>query len=291
MLGRFYYSIGKFREAERFFTEVIDQRRTDHRFVYDRFRLLAESGQWENALVDLAATQAADPYNEGIYEHRRALILLHQERHAACRTLCQTILSRKTPRHVPSDYWAAWTLAVVPYHFENYDRAQGIAQHFSAAQPQQWFYAAIQGAVLFRAGQYQDATEWLLTADRLCEPGTSYPPPPYIWNFLAMALQAVDQPDEARQWLQRAEQWTDEATRTHDAITRLEWLGPHDSSAKGWNRSGEFEMKPLYWNQRLTLQLLRREAGQIVSDSRQPDETSMPESVLPEHENVNATTR
>ena len=57
-----------------------------------------------------------------------------------------------------------------------------------------------------------------------------------------MARQANGEPEEAKKWLGKAVEWTDEAFREYEEGTA-----------------------PLYWTRRLTLKLLREEAEAMIN--------------------------
>ena len=62
--------------------------------------------------------------------------------------------------------------------------------------------------------------------------------PAYTWYFLAMAHQALGHQEDARTWLDKANQWTEQV------------LGD--------------EEEPPSWKRRLTLKLLRDEANGLI---------------------------
>ena len=65
--------------------------------------------------------------------------------------------------------------------------------------------------------------------------------PAYTWFFLAMTHHRLGHAEEARQWLEKAVNWTKKETE-----------GKIEGAA------------PLSWNRRLTLEILRREAEQLI---------------------------
>jgi tetratricopeptide (TPR) repeat protein len=98
-------------------------------------------------------------------------------------------------------------------------------------------------AVLYRAGQFEKAIQRLTEADQLVEePNPSLKSSPaYTWYFLAMAHHKLGHDAEAKDWLDRANEWTDKLLREHEEGTTT-----------------------LTWNRRLTLKLLREEAVELM---------------------------
>ena len=72
----------------------------------------------------------------------------------------------------------------------------------------------------------------------------------YTWFFLAMTHHRLGRTDEARHWLEKGIQATEEAMQP-----------PAGSPEKSRNTTATI---PLSWNRKLTLQLLRREAEQMI---------------------------
>jgi len=68
--------------------------------------------------------------------------------------------------------------------------------------------------------------------------------------YLAMAHHRLGHAEEARRWLEKAIQGTEEALRS-----------PSQTLGKSGNQSGVISPN---WNRRLTLGLLRREAEQLI---------------------------
>jgi tetratricopeptide (TPR) repeat protein len=106
--------------------------------------------------------------------------------------------------------------------------------------------STVRGAILYRAGQFEEAVEQLTKASNLIEDSQDGPhtPPAYAWYFLAMAHHAAGNSDEAASWLRKAAQWTDQVLE---------------------NRAKDDNAPP--WNRRLTLQLLCREAEALIGSA------------------------
>ena len=96
------------------------------------------------------------------------------------------------------------------------------------------------GAILFRAGRHDEAIARLTELDRRRETadGDVQSSPAYTWYFLAMAHQKAGNADQAREYLNKANQSTDKALAD--------------------------EENPPAWDRRATLELLRKEAEALL---------------------------
>jgi tetratricopeptide (TPR) repeat protein len=100
-------------------------------------------------------------------------------------------------------------------------------------------YAMTLAAALYRANRFGEAIQRLNEVNaglpQAATKTTAYSPA-YTWFFLAMAHHRLGHREEARRWLDKAIQRTEQETRNES----------------------------LHWNRRVTLQLLRREAEELV---------------------------
>jgi hypothetical protein len=131
-------------------------------------------------------------------------------------------------------HFTAWTCALVPDAVDDLVPALALAERARDEQPKDPMAVQTFGALLYRAGRFEEAVAQLGEADRLPEgPRTS---PAYGRNFLAMAQHALGYHGEARR--------------------RLEEVNAQADRALG---------ETLAWNRRLTFQLLRREAEALLA--------------------------
>jgi Tfp pilus assembly protein PilF len=124
------------------------------------------------------------------------------------------------------------------------------AEKALAADPHNFDRLTALGALLYRAGRFEEAARRLREADAAFQkahrPASTIA---YTWLFLALAQARLGHPDQARQWLAKAV----------GEIDRSQAEPAKDPSARTWNR-------------RLSLGLFRREAEALLGreDRRSP---------------------
>jgi tetratricopeptide (TPR) repeat protein len=128
---------------------------------------------------------------------------------------------------------------LAPNAVEDLGQAVNLAEQGAGRDDKNDQYLNTLGAVLYRAGRFDEAVRQLsaLTSTweqgRKLSTGTS---PGYTWFFLAMAHHQLGQADEAKSWFDKA-------------VERAE---------------KEMQSEPV-WNRRLTLQLLRKESESLIN--------------------------
>jgi tetratricopeptide (TPR) repeat protein len=139
---------------------------------------------------------------------------------------------------------AAFVCVLSPHAVADPLRPLRLAKKALALRPQEAGIRTTLGAALYRAGQF-DAAIRQLSKNLVHAPqgGT-----PEDWLFLALAHHALSHPDRAQQYLLRAQ-------RRLDAAAEL--------------KPDAFSYVPAYWDRRLELQFLRREAEALLA--RKPD--------------------
>jgi tetratricopeptide (TPR) repeat protein len=136
----------------------------------------------------------------------------------------------------------ATTCSVAPEAVADLVRPLRLAEKALALHPEdQWSHESL-GRILYRAGRYEGAVTRLGEAvEILNKTGNAW-----HWLFLAMAHHHLGHADEARSWLRKAGEWLDQEL-------------PKPSGVGGsW----------LSWDQRVELQLLRREAEALIQEGR-----------------------
>jgi len=116
-----------------------------------------------------------------------------------------------------------------------------------ASDPKNGAYLNTLGAVLYRAGRFDEA------AERLAEAETAYQATPdpsgsiiYSWLFLAMTHHHLGHTEPAREWLAKAAE-------------RIEQTGHGESRDAGTGA----------WNRKLAILLLRREAEKLLGGNQE----------------------
>ncbi|MBA4066386.1 MAG: hypothetical protein C0501_22265 [Isosphaera sp.] len=134
---------------------------------------------------------------------------------------------------------AAWVCALRPEAVADYDRLAAAALACARADPRSYPFARSYGAVLYRAGKFDEAVKQLDAARRL-RPD----PSPAVWLFLAMALHQTGD-KAAADWLDKAKAWVDDARKP-----------------AGGGRPSRWDALP--WQERAALEVLVKEAEGLV---------------------------
>jgi WD40 repeat protein len=146
----------------------------------------------------------------------------------------------------------AWTCALAPQSVDDWSGVLRLAERAVTGNPNAWAWIELKtlGMGLCRAGRDEEAIETLnrsIEAWRLHEARTNAPGAraaegvPSQWLVLAMCHHRLGHVEEARKWLQKADQWIDE---------KRESVG--------------FFGAEVEWPERLERQLLRREAEALI---------------------------
>lgn len=160
---------------------------------------------------------------------------------AACRTVLDCF-EKSDEREVLNQ--VAWTCAIGSDVIDDYRRVVKLTDRTMAGVDEPMHHLQnTRGAVLYRAGRFEDAAKQLeeAVADHW-KGGT-----PWDWFFLAMAHHRLGNTSDAQEWLDKAVAWMNE-----------------DHS-----QSSEDESRPeLGWDQQLELEILRQEAESLVKTRR-----------------------
>jgi serine/threonine protein kinase/Flp pilus assembly protein TadD len=221
----------------------------------------AERGEWAKAAADFskAAGLKDAPVNLPYY---RALLCLRAGDADGYRKICADMLKRWGT----SDSLTLWTCVLAPNAVGNPLALASGAAKTARTEPRPMQVANTLGAALYRAGRYDEAARQLTWANTLN-------PDPYrtslilTWFFLAMTHHHLGHALEAQQWLDKAIQATDRA------------LDPSAKPAASPARDATDPAGgiPPAWTRRLTLQLLRREAVELLNtQTREPERLPLP---------------
>jgi WD40 repeat protein/tetratricopeptide (TPR) repeat protein len=242
--GRAHAALGEWEQAVADYTKAGDLGADDWQAWVDRGLAHAELGQWDQAAAAYArAVELGATSDRVLSQH--ALLRLAAGDARGYRQACATMVERfgrtgnaKIANNV------AWVCSYAPDAVDDLAPVVRLAEQTAASHPKKYATLNTLGAVLYRAGRYDDAVRKLEEAVEAHPRGGA----PFDFLFLAMAHQRLKHREEAERWLGKAGQWLEQAeegTLTDPSI-RL----------------------PLFWIQRLELNLLRRDAESVLKEAR-----------------------
>lgn len=204
----------------------------------------AELGDSQEATADFAKAIEFET-DDSIHRYRQALTCLHLGDVTAYRRICADMLSKfGLEAKAESARWTVWTCALANDAVVDWKVPLQLAEKAVAENPKNFRTLNYHGAVLYRARQYQDSLQRLTEAEAAYQNDEKkLDLAVYNWLFLAMAYHRLGRVEEANQWHDKAVQWIDEQ------IQKSKETSP---------------VNPLPWNRCLTLQLFRREAGEVL---------------------------
>jgi WD40 repeat protein/tetratricopeptide (TPR) repeat protein len=206
------------------------------KILFRRGEAHAELGHWHQAVADFTKSSELERLNEQSL-CRQALAHLGAGDAEGYRKACAALLNRfGHTEYGNTANSVAWTCALVPGAVEDPAELVRLAEKAVASDPKQYNYLNTVAAVLCRAGKYEAAVERFGEALKAHGKGGTA----WDWLLLAVAHHHLGHTAEARQWLEKAVAWIDAESKP-----------------------------PLAWNDRLELQLLRREAEGLIH-AKQP---------------------
>jgi Flp pilus assembly protein TadD len=240
-LGKFLEDQARYKEADAELNEAIRLQPEHGWFWVLRGWAYADRGQWDKASADfIKAAECKEPHEEAWYS--RAMLHLRDGNLDGYRSMCSDVLER-------FGAGATWTCTLSPESGADPDRIVSLAENLLARSSRDHWHVNLLGAALYRAGRFEEAVTRLTEATELnCHPYRTNML--HTWFFLAMAHHRLGHAEEARRWLEKAVQGTDEALKSSG-----------ETLAKPGNQSGVIAPN---WSRRLTLGLLRREAEQSI---------------------------
>jgi tetratricopeptide (TPR) repeat protein len=195
-------------------------------------------GQFDKAAFDFAEAVELG-WNRAHNWYRKALAELGSGNVEKYRQSCATILERFGQTKEPyAAHWAAWTCVLAPNAVEDVGQAVKLAEQGAGRDDKSDRYVSTLGAILYRAGRFEQAVEQFSKLTDKWDAGKELPTrtsPAYTWFFMAMAHHRLGHPEEASTWLGKA-------------VERAEKEIASDAS----------------WNRKLTLRLLRTEAESMI---------------------------
>jgi WD40 repeat protein/Tfp pilus assembly protein PilF len=228
-----------------------------------RGHVFAQNGDWKNAAEDFAKAFELRP-GDSLLGYWSALSLLAAGELDRYRSACAQMLKRFGHRGDASTVqWMAWTCALGPDAASDLTQVVDAIKQLVASDPTSDRYRNTLGAVLYRAGHFQEAADELKrladTWEKRGEKPAHYSPA-YTWYFLAMAQHRLGHKDEAEAWVKKANRWSDEVFGEDDEV-------------------GDPQFS---WNRRLTSRILREEAESLdEADEAALSEPSKPVDTHP----------
>jgi Flp pilus assembly protein TadD len=198
-----------------------------------RANAYASVGRWNLAGADYARVVAWWPASS-VLQYAHALIQLARGDADGYRRTCAVLARHLGPEEAGLDREArriAATCALAPRALADVSRPVAVMEWAVARRPGRPDLLQTLGALLYRAGRFEEAAKRLDEAITVSAQG----PSPRNWLYLAMAHHHLGHRDEARRWLAKAVRWID---------------SPACAS--------------LPWQSRLELHLLRREAERLI---------------------------
>jgi serine/threonine protein kinase/WD40 repeat protein len=204
-----------------------------------RAQKLARSEHWKEAgeafeeAVASGAEHVDAHYARALFRQARGDQPAYSD---ACRQLLRMADAAQMVPHVANDI--AWTCSLGPGAVADYSSVIHLAEMAAAGGPSHSRLNTL-GAVLYRAGRFEEAARHLSQAVEIHGKGTELDA-----LFLAMAHQKLGHGEEARRWLRRG--------------TAVGPVAMHDSGAIGDET----------WNLKLELEIFRSEASAMIEPDR-----------------------
>jgi WD40 repeat protein/tetratricopeptide (TPR) repeat protein/tRNA A-37 threonylcarbamoyl transferase component Bud32 len=246
--GQTYFRLGQMDKASADFSEVLKRNPNHGLSLYGRGQAYAEMGNLEKAAADFAAALQR-PGVPATVACDVAQARLQRNDKSGYREGCAQALKRFGTTEDPVlAANLAWTFSLAPDSGVESDQALRLANLAISQNPNSYAAHLALGAALYRAGKYQQATERFTAAMKL-----SKQPLPSAWLLLALAHQRLKQPEEAKQWLDKARAWIDQARKQKAAEEG------NNNKTRAWDH--------IPWNDRLALTVLLDEANMLRKEA------------------------
>jgi serine/threonine protein kinase/WD40 repeat protein/tetratricopeptide (TPR) repeat protein len=229
-------------EATAAYSKAIELKPEDGQAWCGRGSAFAGLGRWDKAAADFEkATQLTA--DDALTRYFLALLRLHLGDRDGYRKVCSGMLERfGQSADVNVARWTSWTCVLSPSAEADWGLVIRLAENNLAADPKNCDKLQNLGAVFYRAGRFEEADQRLTEAEAAFhEAKNPTSSSRYNWLFQAMTQHRLGHTEEARRWLEKAVNDIDQPPPER----------PQDEKASAWNR-------------RLTLQLLRREAEELL---------------------------
>lgn len=212
----------------------------------------ADRGRFDRAGNDLAKVLQLGDQSISVWQET-ALARLGQNNQHGYQEACAALIQRHSQDKQPAMAdLSAWTCVAAPHALDDFGPAIGLATRALESDPSSVVFLTDLGAVLYRAGRFDEALKKLQQAETASQRAVDDPVLiAYRGFFLAMAHGRLHHSAEAKMSLDKARRSADSATMIPKAGTRA-----------------------LQWNRCLTLSLLRKEAEEEVSKDETPHTVS-----------------
>ena len=221
---------------------------------HHRGQTYALLGDYRRAADDYAEAIRCGLQTTGTY-YRLALACLAVNDLDGYRVACAEMIEQfgQSDKAVDADL-TAWSCSLAPSALADLAPAIALAQRATESKPDSVSYRLTRGAILYRAGRFEDAVQYLKRSEeglQAAEP-TEPTSPAYLWFFPAMYHDRLGQKDEAARYLAAALERMEAELQT----------GAGDGSPQ------------LAWNRRATLRLLFEESKQLAAFADVSEEQS-----------------
>jgi WD40 repeat protein/Flp pilus assembly protein TadD len=242
--GRAHAALGEREQAAADYEKACDLGADDWPVWVDRGLAEAELGHWEGAAAAYArAVELGATSDRVLSQH--ALLRLAVGDARGYRQACATMVKqfgRTGNAKIANN--VAWVCSYAPDAVDDPAPVVRLAEQVAASHPKKYATLNTLGAILYRAGRYDEAVQKLQEALEAHPRGGA----PFDFLFLALAHQRLGHREEARRWWARAVQ----------AIEQAEEGTLSDPTIR----------QPLFWIQRLELLTLRREAESALKEAK-----------------------
>jgi tetratricopeptide (TPR) repeat protein len=248
MRGASHIGLSQFDKAVADYTKAIELKPEAEKGHYwtQRGSIYVQLAQFEKAASDFGTAVELDPNNAHKW-YLQALIHLVMSDAEGYRKRCANMLEHFSQSEIPDiQRWVAWTCVLGPDAIEDLTQSVKLAEWALESDPENDHYRNTLGAILYRAGRFEEAVEKLTKLANAREETGQYPQqtsPAYAWYFLAMAQHQLGNIDESLKYYNKA-------------VKRAEQ---------------ELAGNPP-WNRKITLQLLEAEAESLLSITRKAHE-------------------
>ena len=200
----------------------------------------AHFDEWKKAAEDLARGLES-PDADKVFLYQLALVRLKLGQQDDYQKTCARMFEHfGQSADADSTYWIIWTCVLGPDAVADWTKPLALAEEAHADDAKNYDTINNLGAALYRAGRLEEATK------RLTEAEAAFQKTPstrsaiiYNWFFQAMAHHRLGHTTDAAGWLKKAVEAIDEPKTAQDAAS-------------------------ISWHRRLTVQLLRREAEELL---------------------------